>query len=236
MKALAADLVRAWAAAASVAPRGCDVGRAAPWAPGGSRPRICPRPSASSSRQRRGTSGSPAGVDGRHPRPSIRRTRAPGRRTVRRRRARVLKHFSPPFGGPRGGAGARVTRAPGRPRWVETRFGPRRAPGLGASSGARIFPTGIYSFPGKLFPPGPGPGPKCLPSTSVRTTWASEAPPPSSARRAGARASRARPPLRRVRTRRAAAPAGPSRGGSGGLREGGLHGRAAPGRQNAKLP
>ena len=82
-------------------------------------------------------------------RPSTRRIRAPGRRTARRRRARVFEIFSPPFGGPRGGAGARATRAPGRPRWVETRSGLRRAPGLGAPWGARIFPHGNCTFPEK---------------------------------------------------------------------------------------
>ena len=52
--------------------------------------------------------------------------------------APVSKIFSPPFEGPAGGAGGPCTRAPARPRWGKTRFGPRFAPDAGGPYGARI--------------------------------------------------------------------------------------------------
>ena len=109
---------------------------------GGSGGGLCPRPAAVSSRRRRGSSCPAAALDGRHQRSSIRRICAPGRRTLRRRRTPDFETCSAPFGGPRGGAGARGTRAPGRPRWVKTRFGPRRAAGGGGPFGVDqgIFP------------------------------------------------------------------------------------------------
>jgi len=120
---------------------GCDAGRALVWTPGGFQRRIFPLPSAGSARRRRGASSSIAGIDGRYTRPSIGRTRAPVRRTARRRRARGFsKHFRYRFREPSRGAGARATRAPDRPRWVETRFRPRRAPGLRALWRPQKFP------------------------------------------------------------------------------------------------
>ena len=50
----------------------------------------------------------------------------------------VSKCFCLRFGGPIGGAGARCTRAPVRPRWAKTLFGARPAPGAGAPFGAHI--------------------------------------------------------------------------------------------------
>jgi len=58
-----------------------------------------------------------------------------------------FRNMFAPFGGPRGGAGARVTRASGRPRWVETRFGRAARPAPGVLLGDRIWTHGNYAFP-----------------------------------------------------------------------------------------
>ena len=101
-------------------------------------------------------------VGGRHLRPSTRRIRAPRSAYFVPPPGPDFRNFSPPFGGPRGGAGARATRAPGRPRWVETGFGARLAPGRGTPLGVHTLACGNYTFR-KTFPKiGPEPGPKCF--------------------------------------------------------------------------
>ena len=115
-------------------------------------------------------------VDGRHQRPSTRRIRAPVRRTLCRRRARVLGTCSPPFGSPRGGAGARATRAPGRPRWVKTGFGARPRPAAGPPFGAHSLPCGNSTFSGKLSQNRARIGPECFISNAEQ--WLEHIAPP----------------------------------------------------------
>ena len=162
------DLERARAAATTVAPRGCDASHTAFGAPGGLRLRIPVAVGGEPLAAPPGASCSSAVVGGRHQRPSFRRIRAPdsGRRAAAGPQLSNL--ILPPFGNLRGGAGARTTRAPGRPRWGETRFGPRGAPGLWAPWGAHILTDINYTFSENISPARPRAGPEMIRSQSSR--------------------------------------------------------------------
>jgi hypothetical protein len=146
VKALAADLERARAAATTVAPRGATP-VTPPFGPREgsgcgffSRSAAAPRGSAGGLRvpQRPSTAATSGRRSGAFRAPPGGRCAATG--------PQLFENILPPFGNLRGGAGARTTRAPGRPRWGKTRSGPRRAPGVGAPCGAHISTRTNYTF------------------------------------------------------------------------------------------